>query len=251
MKVPRVHGEIRRRILVNFRIDADVMARRLPAPFRPKLQRGYAIGGVCLIRLEHIRPPLVPMPLGLSSENAAHRVAVVCDDSHEAVFIPRRDSDSWLNHLMGGRLFPGEHHRARFQVADDGHRIHIKMLSADREAFVEVAGRTAQRLPADSVFRSVDEASRFFERGSLGYSATRDAGRFDGLELETHGWCVEPLDVSVVSSSYFDDRNVFPHGSVEFDHALVMRNLQHEWRSAGDLDGELAIGESRLTTSCG
>jgi hypothetical protein len=189
----------------------------------------------------------VPFRIGLSSENAAHRVAVVRSDSEDAVFIPRRDSNSWLNHMIGGRLFPGEHHRARFTVVDDGKHIHLKMMSVDRDVSVEVSGRPSPRLPPGSVFASVDQASRFFERGSLGYSATRDPRRFDGLVLETHGWSVEPLEVTDVSSSYFNNRKVFPSGSVQFDHALIMRDLQHQWRSVPDLYGEGTIGSGQLT----
>jgi hypothetical protein len=32
-----------------------------------------------------------------------------------------------------------------------------------------------------------------------------------------------------VESSFFEDRSLFPAGSVEFDCALVMRGIDHEW----------------------
>ncbi len=112
VRMPAIRGLIRRRILVNFRVDPEVMRRQLPAPFRPKLLGTSAVAGVCLIRLEGIRPALLPTPLGLNSENAAHRVAVVWDEdtqAREAVWIPRRDSNSLLAKLVGGRWLPGEH----------------------------------------------------------------------------------------------------------------------------------------------
>ena len=80
IRVPKVHGVIRRRLLVNFRIDADVARKQLPEPFRPKLHDGWAVGGICLIRLEGIRPKRFPRLLGISSENAAHRFAVTWGD---------------------------------------------------------------------------------------------------------------------------------------------------------------------------
>jgi hypothetical protein len=40
MQMPKVHGVIRRRLLVNFRVEPALMQRILPAPFRPKLQDG-------------------------------------------------------------------------------------------------------------------------------------------------------------------------------------------------------------------
>ena len=76
MRIPIIRGIIDRRILANYHVDPDVMARILPPPFRPKLVNGYAIGGICLIRLKGLRPRFFPFPLGIQSENAAHRIAV-------------------------------------------------------------------------------------------------------------------------------------------------------------------------------
>jgi len=238
MGLPVIQGVIRRRILVNFRVDPRVMQVQLPSRFRPKLQEGHAIAGICLIRLEEVRPRLVPQFLGLSSENAAHRIAVRWQTEgteKEGVFIPRRDTGSAMNHLAGGRLFPGEHHRARFTVRETSESIDLSMQSNDREVSVRVRGRLGGPLPGSSCFSSLAEASGFFEPGSLGYSVTSEAGRLDGIELRTHGWRVEPLQVEEVHSSYFSDQPRFPKGSVEFDCALVMRNVAHEWHSAEDL----------------
>jgi len=238
MRLPNVHGVIRRRLLVNYRLDPAVAQRQLPGAFRPKLQNGYAVAGICLIRLENIRPKRFPALLGISSENAAHRFAVTWDDAsgaHEGVYIPRRDSDSLVNHLAGGRLFPGEHQRAAFTVTDDGSRIDLAMSSADEAVQVRVSGEVASRLPAGSIFASVDEASSFFEGGSLGYSATRDGRKLDGIVLRTRTWRVDPLAVDAVTSSYFADESLFPAGSAVFDCALVMRNIAHEWESAAEM----------------
>lgn len=235
MRFLRVHGVIRRRLLVNFRIDPEVAQRQLPEPFRPKLHDGHAVGGICLIRLEHIRPRRFPRLLGLSSENAAHRFAVTWSDAageHEGVYIPRRDSSSLLNHLAGGRIFPGEHHRARFDVADDGERVVLRMRSGDGEVSVDVDATAAPELPGGSIFGSTEEASAYFEPGSLGYSPAAGGRTLDGIVLRTYGWQVAPLRVEHVASSYFADTGRFPPGSVTFDCALIMRNLAHEWVDA-------------------
>jgi hypothetical protein len=109
------------------------------------------------------------------------------------------------------------------------------MQSDDREVAVKVSGRLGGGLPGSSCFSSLAEASAFFEPSSIGYSVTSDAGRLDGIELRTHGWSVEPLQIEEVHSTYFSDEARFPKGSVAFDCALVMRNLGHEWHSAQDL----------------
>jgi hypothetical protein len=102
-------------------------------------------------------------------------------------------------------------------------------------ASLSVVGDVADHLPGGSVFLSLGEASEFFEDGSLGYSATSDPRRFHGLELRCHRWQVDPLAVAAVRSSYFDDRAVFPAGSIEFDCALLMRDIDHEWHGQPDL----------------
>ena len=238
MRFPKVHGTIKRRLLVNFRVDPEVMRRHLPAPFRPKLHGGHAIAGICLIRLENIRPRRFPSLLGLSSENAAHRIAVTWDDesgAHEGVYIPRRDTGSLVNHLAGGRLFPGEHQRAVFRVVDDQSGIALHMRSADRRVEIDIVGREAVQLAETSVFQSVSEASAFFESGSVGYSVTASGRKLDGIELKTESWTVAPLAIERAHSSYFEDPTLFPPGSIGFDCALVMRNIPHEWASAKDM----------------
>ena len=231
MKIPVLTGSIRRRMLINFRVDAAVMQKHLPAPFRPKLHRGYAIAGICLIRLEEIRPAGLPASLGFASENAAHRVAVEWDDTagepHEGVFIPRRDTGSRLSHLTGGRVFPGEHQLATFRVLDDGARVDFTMESCDKTVSVRVRGSDSDTWPASSCF-TLAESSSFFEGGSLGYSVTRHPHRLDGMRLKTAGWHVRALNVEQVESSFFADAARFPAGSVEFDHALIMRDIPHE-----------------------
>lgn len=238
MRLPTIQGIIRRRILANFHIDPQVLQRHLPSRFRPKLHGGLAVAGICLIRLEHIRPRLMPELIGLSSENAAHRAAVLWDEdgvTREGVFISRRDTDSRLNHLLGGRIFPGEHHQASFSVVESGSEINFSMKSADAAVAVEIEGSIAEEMPSTSIFSSLAEASSFFEGGSLGYSVTAEPDRLDGLTLETKEWRVEPLQVKRVYSSYFSDEEKFPKSSIEFDHALIMRNIEHEWHSVDDL----------------
>jgi hypothetical protein len=183
-------------------------------------------------------PKRFPEMLGLSSENAAHRIAVVWDDdsgSHEGVYIPRRDTGSLMNHFAGGRFFPGEHHRASFRVEDDADRVSLEMRSADGQVRVEVSGRTATALPPTSIFGTAAAASAFFEPGSVGYSVTASGDRLDGVVLKTHTWSVTPLAMDRVYSSYFADESMFPAGTIAFDCALIMRNVAHEWQAGAPM----------------
>lgn len=243
MKIPTIHGMIDRRILVNYRVDPDTAAKLLPRPFRPKLYRGSAMVGICLIRLSRLRPGFFPRWMGMSSENAAHRFAVEWDEAghvRHGVYVPRRDTSSRLNSIIGGRLFPGIQFHAQFQVYETETHFEIHLNSDDKATQVSVVCNLASTMPATSLFKTLAEASTFYEAGSVGYSATADSQTFQGIELKCHRWQVEPLSISCVHSSYFDDRTQFPVGTIEFDSALLMRGIDHEWRGIDDFCGKSA-----------
>jgi hypothetical protein len=239
MRLPALSGVIRRRILVNFRVQPEVMQALLPAPFQPQLVGGSAIAGICLIRLEQVRPRFLPASFGFPSENAAHRVAVSwldeSGDLRQGVYVPRRDTDSVCTSLAGGRLFPGEQQHARFAVRDEDGVIDFSMQSADGQVAIRLRGWTGHGMPAGSRFSSVEEASAFFQSGAVGYSATRGGSRLDGMCLCTEVWEIEPLRLDSIYSSYFADEARFPRGSVEYDSAFLMRNIPHQWQSVPDL----------------
>jgi len=239
MNIPTLAGTIKRRILVNFRADPEVIQKILPEGFRPKLQNGKAIAGICLIRLENIRPKYAPEFIGIDSENAAHRIAVEWDEdgeTKEGVFIPRLDTSSRLNELAGGTLFPGEHNRAEFDVVESDDAIDFAMHSSDGKIDVRLHGEFADELPADSIFDCVDEASEFFRGGALGYSVTKSGKKLDGITLETKEWKVRPVKVDNVRSSFYEDTSIFPDGSIVYDHTLIMRDVEHEWHSAAEFE---------------
>lgn len=239
MRIPRIKGLIKRRILANFRADPGAVQKILPKVFKPKLQNGNAIVGVCLIRLEKIRPIGIPGWLGISSENAAHRIAVTwkneMGEEKDGVYILRRDTGSYFNHFTGGKVFPGEHHKAAFLVEMENGKLSFAMKSEDGKSDVSLEGERSPHFPKDSCFGSLDEASNFFKGGATGFSVTRDPCRLDGLVLETKSWSVSPLNVRSIDSKYYSDRSIFPLGTIHFDNALLMEDIDHEWRSTKDM----------------
>jgi uncharacterized protein YqjF (DUF2071 family) len=128
---PVIEGVIARRILLNFCADPEAAPAIVPPPLEVQQVRGRAIVGVCLIRLERIRPKGLPGFVGISPENMAHRIAIRFDQDgrkDDGVFIPRRDTDSAFVGLLGGRLLPGYHHLADFDVEEsaDGLAMDVK-----------------------------------------------------------------------------------------------------------------------------
>ena len=111
----------------------------------------------------------------------------------------------------------------------------MSIRTRDGQMAIKLRARETESWPASSCFSSLAESSLFFQTGSVGYSVTGDCCRFDGMRLESHSWNARPLEIEHLESSFFDDRSIFPDGSITFDHALIMRNLPHEWHGVPDL----------------
>jgi Uncharacterized conserved protein (COG2071) len=231
MKIPTIHGLIDRRILINFTADPKVVEKIIPKPFRLKIYKNKAIVGICLIRLKNVKPKGLPNFLGVSSENGAHRIAVEWDENgqvKEGVFIPRRDTSLKLNTILGGRLFPGKHHLAKFNVIEKEGNYHIDFKSSDNTK-ISIDANETNIFDSNSIFETLENVSSFFEKGAVGYSP--NGKKFDGLKLQTYHWEVRPLDVVDIKSSFFENETIFPKGSIQFDNALLMTKIEHEWHS--------------------
>ncbi len=236
-----INCTIERRLLVNYRIDPELVSKQLPTPLRPQVVHGWAVGGICFIRLAYTRPAHLPRILGIRSENVAHRYAVEWDDhdgTRTGVYVPRRDTDSLLTSIAGGRLFPGRYHLAQFSVAEEDSGLDISVASRDGQTQLHVDATSSEEL-GGRLFESIQDASTFFRLGSLGYSPSTRSDHLDAVVLSSDSWGARPVQVREMRSSVFDNREVFPTGSCTLDSALVMENLHVAWTT-----------ERPLTTSC-
>jgi hypothetical protein len=210
----------------------DQFTERLLHP--PKVVNGYAIGGICQVSLSEMRAKGMPSIVGTGSHNAAHRIAV--DSSQgEGVYVTRRDTNSWLNTMSGGRVFPGVYSKANFDVSVSGDLHSVRIENKKRELIMSISAEVVSELPEGSVFESTEEVSDFFKTGNIGWSSREQSNQFDAIELTTVEWRMEPLRVKESFSAYFSNTSLFPKGSVEFDSAMIMRNLKHSWVSRDNL----------------
>lgn len=223
-------GKINHRILSNYRIEPQVAQSVLPKEFKPKLINGFAIGGICQVSLSDMRPNGLPVIAGTNSHNAAHRIAVI-SPAGEGVYIPRRDTNSILNSISGGRIFPGIYMKSDFKVITDGRRYKVNIRDTYGKTIMNIECSISEKLNQSSVFEDIDEISDFFKYGNIGWSRNRTDDGYDAIELKTAGWKMEPLKVNDQFSAYFNDETIFPKGSVTFDSAMIMRNLEHSWIS--------------------
>ena len=221
-----LRAQVRRRLLISYRVDPVVAQSLIPTQFRPQLVDGSAVAGVCMIGLQSVRPGWFRPKVGIATENVAHRVAVEWDENGETrtgVYIVERHSSSILPVIAGGRLFPGVQKRARFTLDETDSRFRVDMAAPGTSVSVDV------RLSDDwnsSLFATPDDASKFFEGGAVGWSPKRDGSGVEPLELTSKAWEVEAGEVLSVQSSFFD---ALPDGAAVLDSVVVMRDLPFFW----------------------
>jgi uncharacterized protein YqjF (DUF2071 family) len=248
---------IERRLLVNYRIDPKYVAALLPGPFRPQLVAGYAVGGVCFIRMTKVRPAHLPRAVGMTSENVAHRFAVEWDDakgSHAGVYVPRRETSSRIAATMGRHVFPGAYHRARFQVSESDDLIRIDVRSRDGKVALSVETTPAVALTSE-LFPALNEAIDFFRLGALGFSPSATQGCMDNVRLQSANWAAKPVEIARMQSSLFDDTTLFGRGRCTLDSALLMTNIAARWTAdprgaeprAGTRPGDVPAASADMT----
>ena len=129
----------------------------------------------------------------------------------------------------GGRVFPGRHQFAHFDVTDEGHEIKISARKVPGEVECKLKATLAENIPESSVFETLAEASDFFQNSNRGFSPCKKT--FESLELYTKNWNFQPLEMAELKIRFFDDLPNAMAGAVQFDSAFLMRNIEHEWRT--------------------
>ncbi|HEX7127161.1 MAG TPA: DUF2071 domain-containing protein [Thermodesulfobacteriota bacterium] len=244
--LPPLEGVIARRVLINFRADPQVVRALVPAPFEVVTQEGAAVVGVCLIRLAQLRPKGLAGFVGIASDSMAHRVAVRCptpEGFREGVFVWQRHSDTALLTLLGGRLFPGVHHRARFHSVEGESGLRVEAFTGQSRSDVSVSARRVPEWRPTPLFPTLEAARAFFARGDRGVSCSPGQRRLEAAPPGTLEWSPSPLAVSHVRVAFFEDRQRFPGGSIAFDGAVLMHAVPHGWHDLSVVP-ELTLAEA-------
>ena len=235
--ISKVEGVIARRILLNYWLDPVVARRLVPEPFEIVTRNGFAVAGICLIRLEQMRPYGLPAAMGIASENMAHRIAVrypVEENGatvmRDGVYIWRRDTDSSLAVRLGGLLFPGTFRDAEFHVTDE-EALRLEVLTEDGAADVRLHAAVGPEWKWTLLFSRLHDVCEFFQRADCGFNTTLRCDGFEGQRLVQERWEMAPVAVSDVHAAYYADEERFPRGSVGFDSAVIMRGIPHYWKA--------------------
>lgn len=201
--VPAVRARVIERLIVNFAIDPDVLARKLIVPWlRPRVVSGRAVASFCVLDLEAISAGL---PVRLSGVNCAHRFgAVDARTDTPVVWLADRRTDSRLGRLATA-FGPCRHSlvRATFDRRPDGSR-HLVVETAAREPVFSAVLRPE---PATSsrVFASAADFGRFMTTGKTSWSESVYPGILNRVDLDKPDNPFEPLRIERAEAPFLEE----------------------------------------------
>lgn len=232
-----LQGLIERRILINYRVEPGVLKNILPEPFRPKIFQNYGIAGLCLFRISELRLKGLPTFMGITTENVSHRIAVEWDQNgirYEGIYIPRRNTSSYIVAASGGKIFPGVHHLSNFSSRESNGYYELDVYNRNH-LHLSLLAKESAHFARGSVFKNLSSAVESLVNHSLEYSPRYQKRVFDGIEFVAENRKVQPLHISQIQSDFFENESLFPKGSVFFDHALLMKNIYAQWHSCPEI----------------
>jgi hypothetical protein len=232
--VHQVEGLMARRLLLNYWLDPDVARRLVPEQFELALVNGFAVAGICLLRLEQMRPHGLPAAVGIASENMAHRVAIRYregDAWRDGVYIWRRDTDSLLARRLGGLLFPGTFRDAEFRVREGEETLEMEVLTADGAADVRFRAVLGTEWKWSLLFARLNDVEHFFRQADRGFHCAAGGSQLEGVRLHQQRWEMTAVAVAEAHAAYFADQARFPRGTVGFDSAVLLHGVPHYWQA--------------------
>ena len=223
----RLHGTIRRRLLVNAFVDPVEAAGRLPDGVRPHVTDQGTVVGCCMLDIADIRPMGMPAAVGLELKAAAHRISVEWDDPDAAqpvtgVFVPVRHSPSRAARMMGGRLFPGVHERAVIASDLDGEDLRWTVKAANGDGAFDMT--VTARVPNIDATDPSEIAGMTCIGATLGLSPDR-RGRLETARMTPDVGRARPVEITELRSSF-----VSGFGSAQAATSYLMTDVDVAWR---------------------
>ncbi|MEM7367373.1 MAG: hypothetical protein AAF587_02160 [Bacteroidota bacterium] len=239
MKRSIVEGLIEWKILINYKVELGVLQRFLPQPFFPRSIRGFGLVGIAVTKQKGLRSVGVPLSVGFSSMIVEHQIAASWENAGKlchGLYIPRRDTSSLLQMMVGDRLSGGMHHLSRIRARIRYDRYTLGMRSIDQQGVkVQLMAKLTDRFPMGSVMKELETAVDFFESGKIAYSPLYKKSVFEGIAWQAKDYSIQPLRVERLNGNYWEELAGFPAKSVFFDHALLIQGAPHQWNHIPEL----------------
>jgi hypothetical protein len=174
-------GRIDRCWLFVYQTPAEEARALVPPELELVTRGGCAFWNIVVCHLSAMRPQPLPAWLGFSYWHIAYRLYVRFRPPGgkmiEGVYFVRSDCNSPLMTVVGNWLTDFNFHTAGLELSEKPPLLHVAIQSPDAPAAVTLDREKPPRLPAHSVFSSLEEAAAFLKYKPFGISWERGPRR--------------------------------------------------------------------------
>ncbi|GAA3842767.1 DUF2071 domain-containing protein [Amycolatopsis tucumanensis] len=190
-------------LVLTYAVDPSQVAPLLPEPLTLDTYTGpdgaeHAFVAVALVALRHLRPSVLPAPLGFRSVMTGYRILARLrtpgGKTMRGLRILRSDTDRALL-ALGGNVLTGYHyHRSAARVSRQDDTLRFTVRSRDGQGDLDVTADLGEREPLwDKVFATPADARRF--AGPLPYTFSPDKEGIVVVKAFRSGWRPEPVGI--------------------------------------------------------
>jgi hypothetical protein len=231
--IPPVRARLAERLIFNFRLSPEAMARFLPAPWLvPQVVNGFGIASFCMLHLRGITVAPLSTTFGLVSMSCAPRYAVMDlkkTPPCPAVFVTQRWSSSafgsWFTSL--GFSAPHPYARTTWKKTDDS--IHVSAVNRQRERIISVRVRPADSFQSQ-LFATANNFASFIASGVSSYGLSRYPGQLTKVDLHKTDNTYTPLSVDELDGPVIQE---WAAAGGVLDSAFTTFGGRYEWTYHG------------------
>ena len=225
--VPDIRARVVERLIFNFALPPEALARRLPPGLRPAVVHGAAVASFCILDLENVVFGPIPDRMGVRNVNCAHRFAVIDESTGEpSVYVVERNTNSRLGAFLSSLGFPGKHPwvDARIERDVDAWEVTIGDLFSAR-------ARRAASLRS-SLFPSLEVFAAFLASGVRSYCPAVKPDTLNVVDLHKEEGAYEALEAERVTDRLLSEWLDAPE-TLPIDSAMRNAGGAYRWQYCG------------------
>ncbi len=225
-----VRAFVEDRVIFNFRISADDLARRLSFTglLPQRFEKRSSVVSFCVLKLAHLRTSWLPRFCNARTIACAYRVGMVDRHGQPCVWIVgRRRSNHALVCRLAPHLFRGR--MGRVAALLDKGRVKVTEIGGELVFSAEMQTPLGDHLHS-SLFSTPQEFGAFIKTGVVSYASSSRSGMFTRVDLQKTETEYQPLLATVHHSQL----SVAWRGSkLELDSVFRTRRSAYLWTFRG------------------
>jgi hypothetical protein len=228
-----VKAHMDERLIFNFRIRPDDLAKKLAAPWlTPQVVNGWSAVSFCILRLSRLAVVPVPPIIPFETLSCAYRIGVLDHsegDPKPSVYVTERWADLALAAKLAPWILLDSVPVIRGTTAHSNTGIDIDFQYFDNTQLFAASAQPAAAFRSD-LFDSVDAFASFIKAGVSSYAPSLYAGAFTKVDLLKEDTTYSPLQADI---RYSELHRLWDDVQMPLDSAVRATGAAYKWTYRG------------------